>query len=247
MKPLSFICIALVFSTIYSLINCSVYGESCRNYSPLSFRFFSQPFVRFLEKNKNVIHQPRSVRIRKNCALCLVYPRPRAQFFPIRTDLGWWITHIYIYIYIYIFLDRTQLFWPNAQCHLQGLNKLFLHLMRALLLHNNDRLSLIFSCMLLIRNHKIFLVQFEINCVNWFPFHLYLKRCLLLNYIIDEPAALISPFPKIFLRTDINECPPFLPAQTQSLATDCTASYSCTHSVYAILVAERIEAEGIRI
>ena len=28
--------------------------------------------------------------------------------------------------------DRTRLFWPNAQCHLQGLNKLFLHLMRAL-------------------------------------------------------------------------------------------------------------------
>ena len=76
MKPLSFICIALVFSTIYSLINCSVYGESCRNYSPLSFRFFTQPFVKFWEK-KNVIHQPRSVRIGKNCALCLVYrPRP---------------------------------------------------------------------------------------------------------------------------------------------------------------------------
>ena len=141
--------------------------------------------------------------------LCFVYPRPRAQFFPIRTDLGWWITHIYI------FFDHTRLFWLNARCHLQGLNKLFLHLMRALLLHNNDRLSRIFSCMLLIRNHIIFLVQFEINCVNWFPFHLYLKRCLLLNYIIDEPAALISPFPKIFLRTDINECPPFLPVQTQ--------------------------------
>ena len=115
MKPLSFICIAFVFSTIYSLINCSVYGESCRNNSPLSFRFFSQPFVRFLEKNKNVIHQPRSVRIRKNCALCLVYPRPRAQFFPIRTDLGWWITHIYIYIYFLIVrscFDRTH----NVTC-----------------------------------------------------------------------------------------------------------------------------------
>ena len=42
-----FICIALVLSTIYSLINCSIYGESCCNNSPLSFRFFSQPFVRF--------------------------------------------------------------------------------------------------------------------------------------------------------------------------------------------------------
>ena len=28
----------------------------------------------------------RSVRIGKNCALCLEYPRPRAQFFPIRTS-----------------------------------------------------------------------------------------------------------------------------------------------------------------
>ena len=52
MKPLSFICIALVFSTIYLLINCSVYGESCRTYSLLSFRFFSQPFVRFWKKIK---------------------------------------------------------------------------------------------------------------------------------------------------------------------------------------------------
>ena len=60
-----------------------------------------------------------SVRIGKNCALCLVYrprSRPRAQFFPIRTsgtvfpntDLGhsfsqygppfWWIIYMYIYI-----------------------------------------------------------------------------------------------------------------------------------------------------
>ena len=30
------------------------------------------------KKNKNVIHQPRSVRIGKNCALCLVY-RPTAS------------------------------------------------------------------------------------------------------------------------------------------------------------------------
>ena len=66
MKLLSFICIAPVFSTVYLLTNCSIYGESCPNYSPLSFRFF-------LQKNKNVIHQPRSVRIGKNCALCLVY------------------------------------------------------------------------------------------------------------------------------------------------------------------------------
>ena len=44
-----------------------------------------------------------------------------------------------------------------------GLNKLFFHLVHALLLHNYDKLSRIFSCMLLIRNHMIFLVQFGIN------------------------------------------------------------------------------------
>ena len=33
-----------------------------------------------VEKSKNVIHQPRSVRIGKNCALCLEYrPRPAAS------------------------------------------------------------------------------------------------------------------------------------------------------------------------
>ena len=36
-------------------------------------------------KNKNVIHQPRSVRIGKNCPLWLVY-RLCTQFFPIRTS-----------------------------------------------------------------------------------------------------------------------------------------------------------------
>ena len=36
--------------------------------------------MRVAEKNKNIIHQPRSVRIGKNCALCLVYgPRPTAR------------------------------------------------------------------------------------------------------------------------------------------------------------------------
>ena len=34
---------------------------------------------------------------------------------------------------------------------------------RALLLYNYDKLSRIFSCILLIRNHIIFLVQFGIN------------------------------------------------------------------------------------
>ena len=40
----------------------------------------SHAFCSVLEKNKNVIHEPRSVRIGKNCALCLEYrPRPPAS------------------------------------------------------------------------------------------------------------------------------------------------------------------------
>ena len=45
-----------------------------------------------------------------------------------------------------------------------GLNKLFFALdVRALLMLNCDKLSRIFSCLLLTRNHMIFLVQFGIN------------------------------------------------------------------------------------
>ena len=44
-----------------------------------------------------------------------------------------------------------------------GLNKLFLHLMRALLMFNYDKPSRIFPCILLTRNHTIFLVQLGIN------------------------------------------------------------------------------------
>ena len=39
----------------------------------------------------------------------------------------------------------------------------FLHLMRALLMFNYDKPSRIFPCILLTRNHMIFLVQFGIN------------------------------------------------------------------------------------
>ena len=46
-----------------------------------------------------------------------------------------------------------------------GLNKLFLHALdaRALLMLNYDEPSRIFPCILLTRNHMIFLVQFGIN------------------------------------------------------------------------------------
>ena len=39
---LSWICITSILTTIYSLKNCSVYGGSCRIYSPKSFGFFQK-------------------------------------------------------------------------------------------------------------------------------------------------------------------------------------------------------------
>lgn len=58
-------------------------------------------------KNKNVIHRPRSVRVRKKCALYLEHgPQPHTQglgqFFPIQTS-G-----------IYVYLDVTELKFQNA-------------------------------------------------------------------------------------------------------------------------------------
>ena len=59
----------------------------------------------------------------------------------------------------YYFLDRTRLFWPNAR-----FEQTILALdARALLMLNYDKPSRIFSCLLLTRNHMIFLVQFGIN------------------------------------------------------------------------------------
>ena len=59
----------------------------------------------------------------------------------------------------YYFLDRTRLFWPNARFEqtILALDR------RALLMLNYEKLSRIFSCLLLTRNHMIFLVQFGIN------------------------------------------------------------------------------------
>ena len=43
-KHLSLICITSILTTIYSLKNRSVYGRSCRIYSPKSFGSFRKEF-----------------------------------------------------------------------------------------------------------------------------------------------------------------------------------------------------------
>ena len=63
-----------------------------------------------------------------------------------------------ISLYITVLIVRI-FFLPNAR-----FEQIILALdARALPLHNYDKLSRIFSCMLLIRNHITFLVQFGIN------------------------------------------------------------------------------------
>ena len=83
MKPLSSTWIISVFITICSL-EIVQFVANLAMITALKWSGLSHAFCCVVEKNKNVIHHPRSVRIGKNSALWLEYPRPRAQFFPIR-------------------------------------------------------------------------------------------------------------------------------------------------------------------
>ena len=49
-RHLSLICITSFLTTIYSLKNCSIYGRSCRIYSPKSFGFFRKEFRQVKKK-----------------------------------------------------------------------------------------------------------------------------------------------------------------------------------------------------
>ena len=69
-----------------------------------------------LEKNKKVIHQPRSVRIGKNCALSLVYREPKTSgtVFP-NTDRPWLVNNLYTYIiYLNKVMIRAAFRWCDA-------------------------------------------------------------------------------------------------------------------------------------
>ena len=139
MKPRSLICIALVFSTIHSLINCSVYGESCRNYSPLSFRFFSQPFVRFQKKVKMLFtSQGRSV-LREIVPSVLRYPRPRAQFFP-NTDRPWLVNNIYMdYFFSFLLFSPREKRGKVTNCGNGSWKSLLLHGLKSCALNEKQK------------------------------------------------------------------------------------------------------------
>ena len=77
-KPLSSTWITFVFITICSL-EIVQFVANFALIIVLKCLGLSHAFRSVVENNKNVIHQPRSVRIAKNCALCLEYSvRPRA-------------------------------------------------------------------------------------------------------------------------------------------------------------------------
>ena len=71
-KPLSSTWITSVFITICSL-EIVQFVANLAMITALKCSGLSHAFRCVVEKNKNAIHQPRSVRIGKNCALCLEY------------------------------------------------------------------------------------------------------------------------------------------------------------------------------
>ena len=78
MKPLSSTRIISVFITICSL-EIVHFVANLAMIAALKCSGLLQAFRCVVEKNKNVIYQPRSVHIGKKCALCLVYHlRPQA-------------------------------------------------------------------------------------------------------------------------------------------------------------------------
>ena len=77
-----------------------------------------------------------------------------------------------------------------------GLNKLFFALdARALLMFNYDKPSRIFPCILLTRNHMIFLVQFGIN-----------KHLLIFSKTTNCTRAILLVFKKIYSCLFIPNC-----------------------------------------
>ena len=56
MKLLSLICITSILTTIYSLRNCSVYEDLAVNKTLYHWGSFGKNFVKFSEKDKNIIH-----------------------------------------------------------------------------------------------------------------------------------------------------------------------------------------------
>ena len=72
-KPLSSTWIISVFITV-CLLQIVQFVANLAMITALKCSGLSHVFRCIVEKNKNVIHQPKSVRIGKNCALCLEYP-----------------------------------------------------------------------------------------------------------------------------------------------------------------------------
>ena len=121
LRHLSWICITSILTTSYWLKNCSVYGRSCRIYSPKSFGFFQKEF-RKVSKNKYVIHRLRVGRYGEKlwprswkCGLGQ-YFEDRGHSFSPYGPLSRQITYIYSSSYSWFsnsyYFDHT----PSADC-----------------------------------------------------------------------------------------------------------------------------------
>ena len=72
--------------------------RACNEFWSIRVRIRKKSGCQPLSSDIYVICRPWSVRIGKNCARGFEYgPRPRAQFFPIRTDQGWQITCLFFF------------------------------------------------------------------------------------------------------------------------------------------------------
>ena len=99
-KPISSTWIISVFITICSL-DIVQFVANLAVITALKCSGLSHAFRCLVEKNKNVIHQPRSVRIGKNCALCI---QNLGHSFSQYGPPGWWI----IYIFYLILVNVTR-------------------------------------------------------------------------------------------------------------------------------------------
>ena len=121
-KPLSSTWIISVFITVCSL-EIVQFVANLAMITALKCSGLSHAFRCIVEKNKNVIHQPKSVRIGKNSFLCLEYrprpyPRPRGQFFPNSTELPTG-DNLYMVLHYAVYMGDTlrpglSQWWKNS-------------------------------------------------------------------------------------------------------------------------------------
>ena len=99
-----------VIHVFISLSNCTMISQSCRQYfsvwpgkfkSLLEWKSFEpKNMIDILLTSLSLLFASWAVHIRKNCARpwgLRQYSRQRAQFFPIWTNQGWWMSFLFFF------------------------------------------------------------------------------------------------------------------------------------------------------